>query len=77
MYRPPHLADQIFSDTVSRLLEEMTSEYKNIIIMGDLNYDLIHRNNNVQQSAYHYELVQPDKFSKKSNLFCEIATESS
>ena len=45
MYRPPHLADQIFSDTVSRLLEEMTSEYKNIIIMGDLNYDLIHRNN--------------------------------
>ena len=45
MYRPPRLADQVFSDTVSRLLEEMTSEYKNIIIMGDLNYDLLHRNN--------------------------------
>ena len=23
----------------------MTSEYKNIIILGDLNYDLLHRNN--------------------------------
>ena len=28
-------------------------------------------------SAYHYELFQLDKFSKKFNLFCEIATESS
>ena len=45
MYRPPLLADKVFSDTVSRLLEEMTPEYKNIIIMGDLNYDSLHRNN--------------------------------
>ena len=75
MYRPPRLADQVFSDTVSCLLEEMTSEYKNIIILGDLNYYLLHLNR--RASAYHYELVQPDKFSKKSNLFCEIATESS
>ena len=42
MYRPPRLADQVFSDTVSRLLEEMTSEYKNIIIVGDVNYDSSH-----------------------------------
>ena len=34
MYRPPRLADQVFSDTVSSLLEEMTSEYKNIIIFS-------------------------------------------
>ena len=40
-YKPPSLPDRTFTTSFTRMLEDLTADYDNIILMGDLNFDLL------------------------------------
>ena len=44
LYKPPKMPDTLFSKTFCTLIDEMSSDSQNVIITGDLNFDMNEKN---------------------------------
>ena len=52
IYKHPHLAIQEFMDTFQPLLDKLSYENKNVILMGDFNIDLLHYESHIQTREF-------------------------
>ena len=41
MYRPPSMSDSDFNQDFVKSYDQMSVKYDNLLILGDLNYDLL------------------------------------
>ncbi|XP_028405242.1 uncharacterized protein LOC114527747 [Dendronephthya gigantea] len=81
-YRPPGLCKSVWSPEIQRILDAVTIDFTNILLVGDLNCDLMNQDNNIGYDAMELKDIcdifdmdciinEPTRITNKTNQACK------